>query len=215
MTDVLSERFGALADRTDDSNWPDVRRRARRRARLVVPAALVAAAVVAAGAVAATGHWIFSAHARSVTASTHVRVGNTTYRASITMKGAGKICFSIAPPNKPPSWDRYCSDVGGNLTLHSENGTMVTLLAPGPAFRAISLRVRGGEVVAGASIDFARRIELTDAKGRVYSTQTIAAPRGTKTPFRFWAIGLEGTTASAIAAYDARGLAIRKTITVK
>ena len=45
MTDILFERFAVLADLTDESDWLDVRRRARRRHLHIVVAA--AAAVVA------------------------------------------------------------------------------------------------------------------------------------------------------------------------
>lgn len=212
MTDVLAERFAVLADLGDDSDWLDVQRRARRRARFVLPAALVASAVLAVAAVAASSHWIFSTHARQVTAQTRVTVAGKTYRISISTKGAGSMCFSIAPPGKSTGWDSYCGSFGGALNFTDGAGKEVTVVAPGPAFRAIQLKVPGGEVVAGASIGFARRISLTDANGHVYSTQTVAGPRGTKTPLRFWAIGLKGTTARAIAAYDARGRAIEQSL---
>ena len=45
MTDILFERFAALADLTDESDWLDVRRRARRRHLSIVVAAAAAAAV--------------------------------------------------------------------------------------------------------------------------------------------------------------------------
>jgi len=206
MTDVLAERFAALADAHDDSDWLDVLRRARRR-RFVLPVALVAAAVVAAGAVAASGHWTFTTHAQHVTATTNVSVGGKAYRVSLTTEGAGVACFTIAPPGR-----RSCAVVGsGTLTIKDGNNWM-TLAAPGPPFHAVRLRVPGGQIIAGASIAFARRIAIYDAHGRVYSTQTVAAPRGTKTPFRVWAIGLKGTTARVIVAYDARGREIRETL---
>ncbi|HZS61758.1 MAG TPA: hypothetical protein VFA43_20965 [Gemmatimonadaceae bacterium] len=56
MTDILAERFEAIADPTDDSDWRDVRRRARlttdRPIRPLLVAALIGAAIAAAPALA-------------------------------------------------------------------------------------------------------------------------------------------------------------------
>ena len=53
--DLLGERFEALAERRDDSDWLDVRRRARRRSRRVRGALLVASATLLAILFAAPG----------------------------------------------------------------------------------------------------------------------------------------------------------------
>ncbi len=55
MSDILADYFDAIADRTDDSDWQDVRRRAagsRRPVRSLLAAAFVGAAVAAAPALA-------------------------------------------------------------------------------------------------------------------------------------------------------------------
>jgi hypothetical protein len=75
----------------------------------------------------------------------------------------------------------------------------------------VPLDVPGGQIWVGATLGFARRVAITDTKGRVHATTAIAAPHGTKTPFRYWVIALDGS-ARAITAYDDRGHSIRKAL---
>lgn len=185
MTDVLHERFAALADSTDDSDWLDVRRRARGRRRWVVPYVAASAAVVAAAAVAASGGWIFSTNGPRLTAVTHVSLHGTTWRVELT---------------------RLCLRVSGTASAHDCGRRL------GPPFGAQHVDVAGGQIWAGETVGFTRRISITDAAGTAHTATAVKAPRGTKTPFRYWVIALDGTTAKSIAAYDARGRAIRKTL---
>src|SRR5690348_15198390 len=93
MTDTLAERFAALADLHDDSDWLDVRRRARRRTRFALPAALVAAAVLTAAAVAATGGWLFSGSDGRLVGVTHLTLHGQSWRVTLTEQKLGKTSF--------------------------------------------------------------------------------------------------------------------------
>jgi hypothetical protein len=192
MTEVLFDRFAPLADPTDDSDWLDVRRRARRYRRLVVPAAAAAAAVIATAAVAGGG-WVFSTRDHHVTAATTVSLKGRTWRVSITSLRLGRLCFHVSGAPGP-----------GRTTC---NGGIGPLGRVRP-FGAVPLDVPGGQIWVGAALGFARRIAITDATGRVHTTSAIAAPRGTKTPFRYWVIALAGE-GRTITAYDGRGHTIR------
>jgi hypothetical protein len=194
MTDVLIERFAALADTTNDGDWLDVRRRARRgRSRYAVPALAAAAAVVAAAALAAGGGWLFSARNREVTAVTHVQLHGQDWRVSVTTGGRLRFCVRASQAGNP-ALSTGCSGKPGRM---------------GPPFGARHLDVTGGQIWVGATVGFTRRIAITDTAGKVH---TATAVRGTKTPFRYWIIALDGTNAQSIAAYDARGRVIRKTV---
>jgi hypothetical protein len=198
MTDILLERFTAVADRTDDSDWLDVRRRAhgRRRRRAVGPiAALATTAAVAAAALAAGNGWIFRSHDRSVTAASDVSLHGRTWHVTLTMRpfgGLSRLCVRLSSSGSPA--------VAGGC------GKAPSRLL-GPPFGARHFDVDGGQIWVGATIGFTRRIAGAD--GHVYSTAAIRAPRGTKTPFRYWALAV-GSRARSITAYDARGRAITK-----
>ncbi|MGN6798106.1 MAG: hypothetical protein ACTHKS_08155 [Gaiellaceae bacterium] len=197
MTDILVERFAALADPTDDSNWLDVRRRARRaQTRVAVAAAVLAATVAVATALAAGSGWVFNTHQHRVTAATSLSLNGSTWKVSITSGAFGRLCFRISGASATPS--AACTGrLGG---LHHAR-----------PFGAVVSKISGGQLWAGASIGFARRISITTTEGRSYTADTMAAPKGTKTPFRYWAIAVTGT-ASSITAYDAHGRSIRKSL---
>ena len=198
MSDVLHARFAALTDRTDDSDWLDVRRRARCRSRRVsVPLASAAAAIITAAALGAGGTWLFSSHDREVTAVTHVDVRGQTWRVALTTRAGtalSRLCVQLSRPDGS-TVDRGCGPAFSRLL--------------GPTFGARHFAVEGGEIWAGATAAFARRVVITDADGHMHSARTIAAPRGTKTRFRYWAVGL-GSRARAIAMYGADGRVLRK-----
>jgi hypothetical protein len=189
MTDVLAKRFEALAG-SAEGDWHDVRRRARRaRARLAVPAAAVAAAIAAAAALAATGGWVFSTSDRHVTATTHVVLRGQTWNVSVTTAGR-RVCFEVSAPDHP-SPRASCVGLGANRRAEP--------------FGALALAVPGGQIWVGVTVGFARRIAITDAAGHAYSAPAVAAPKGTKTPFRYWAVAVAGTRARSITAYGANG----------
>jgi hypothetical protein len=186
MNDVLAARFAALADTRDDSDWLDVRRRARRtHRRVAVAVAAGVAAVIATAAVAAGGGWIFSAHGPRLTAVTRVSLHGTTWRVELT---------------------RLCLRVSGGATAQDCGRALP------PPFGARHVDVDGGQIWAGETVGFARRISIADAAGTVHTASAVKAPRGTKTPFRYWVIALDGTKATSITAYDAHGRTLRKTL---
>jgi hypothetical protein len=194
MTDALLERFAALADPTDDSDWLDVRRRARRtRKRAALAATAAAAVVVVTAALAAGSRWVFSTHDHRVTAATSVALSGRTWHVSITSGTFGRTCVRLtgSTPNRTTCTSRLKE------------------LGRARPFGAIGLPVPGGQIWVGASIGFARRVVITNAEGRRYTATATAAPKGTRTPFRYWAVAVAGTGTS-ITAYDAQGRSIRK-----
>ena len=199
MTDLLEARFAALADGVDDSDWLDVRRRARRRSRgLALPFAAAGAAIAAAAALGAGGNWLFSSHDRQVTAVTHVSLHGHSWRIVLTTHEGNwlsPLCVSLARPGM--------AVIDGGC-----RGWALSRLG-GPSFGARHFEVEGGQIWTGATVPFARRIVITDTRGIVHSTRAIAAPHGTKTPFRYWAIALD-TRARSIAVYGARGRVLTK-----
>ena len=202
MTDVLTERFAALADLNDDSDWLEVRRRARRRRTgVAVPAAIAAAlALLAAAAVAAGNGWLFTSHDRQVTAETHVAFRGQTWRVTLTTRSGSwlsRVCVRVSRP-------------GGSTISTGCGASSPTALRP--PFGARHVDVAGGQIWAGATAPFIRRIVITDAAGRPHSTRTIGAPRGTKTPFHYWVVALDSSTGRSIVAYDSKGRAIRKAL---
>lgn len=198
MTELLEARFAALADRTDDSDWLDVRRRARRRRRgLALPAAAAAAAIVAAASLAAGGTWLFSSHDRQVTAVTHVSLNGHTWRVALTLRAGNwqsRLCVQLSRPGAP-AISGGCGPAASRLV--------------GPPFGARRFGVDGGQIWTGATVGFARRISITDTRGQVYTARAIAAPRGTKTPFRYWALALKAP-ARSISVTGANGRSITK-----
>lgn len=198
MTNVLHDRFGALADRDDDSDWGDVRRRARgRRGPVVAPLTTLAAAALAAAALAAGNGWLFRSHDRAVTAVSTVSLHGRTWHVTLTTRPLGGL-------------SRFCVHLSGpaGATVAGGCGKAPSRLL-GPPFGARHFDVDGGQIWVGATVGFTRRIAITGTDGHVYSTVTIRAPRGTKTPFRYWALAL-GSRARSITAYSARGRAISK-----
>ena len=187
MTDTLAERFAALADTNDDSDWLDVRRRARRRGRLALPLAAALAAAFAVAAVAGSGGWFFADNGHAVRATTQVVVHGRTWHVSVS-----RLCATVSSPGQP-----------------SQSNCHTPL---GPPFGARSFDVDGGQIWVGTPLRFIRSISITDARGGVHTVSTTAPPRGTKTPTRYWVIALHGTKAASISARDSRGHTFRKTV---
>jgi hypothetical protein len=197
MTDLLLERFAELADDTDDSDWDEVRRRARRR--YAVPVLAVAAATVTAAAVAGTSGWLFTSHDRQVTAVTYVAFHGGRWRIALSTRAGhwlSRPCVRFTRPG------------GATIAAGCSGATNLGLGLP---FSAEHVVVDGGQIWAGATPAFVRRIAITDDAGDVHSTPTAAAPRGTRTPFRYWVVALDGN-ARVITAYGAGGRAFRRTL---
>lgn len=198
MTDALFERFAALAD-NEAGDWSEVRRRARgARLRLAVPAAAIAAAIAAAAALAATGGWVFSTSDRQVTARTSVVVAGRTWHVSYSAGTRMHAVFCLRASSTGIAARSRCTEMGrGSPRL-------------GPPLGAMKLAVPGGQIWAGATVGFTRRVAITDAAGNVHKAQAVRPPKGTKTPLRYWVIAL-ASPARTITSYGANG----RTITTK
>ena len=200
MNDVVSERFTALADLSDGVDWHDVRRRARRgRARVVVPVAAGVAAAVAAGTFAASSGWIFSSSDRQVTARANVVVAGRTWQVSYSASTRAHAVFCLRASSPRTAARSRCAEMGpGSPRL-------------GPPLGGLRLAVPGGQIWAGATVGFTRRVAITDAAGHVHTARAVRPPKGVKTPFRYWVIALGASPARSITSYGSNG----RTITTK
>ena len=197
MTDALAERLAAYGSTKDDSDWLDVRRRARRRrTRVSIPVAAAVAAAITAIALAAGGGWLFRTHDHQVTARTDVRLGSRTWHVSYTADAGYRGEFCATASTAGTTARRACKEMGpGSPHL-------------GPPLGAMKLIVPGCQIWVGATVGFARRIAITDAAGVSHAAQAVHAPKGAKTPFRYWAIAIPASTARSITAYGADGRSI-------
>jgi hypothetical protein len=199
MTDVLGQRLRALADATHDSDWLDVRRRARPRPRrpLLLAAAAALAATVAAASLAAGSGWLFRSHDRQVTAETQLTLHGRTWTVSLTSRSGNWL-------------SRFCVRVEqkGGAAISGGCGRATSRLV-GPPFGARHFDVDGGQIWVGATLGYVRSVAITDARGHVHRTRATAPPRGTRTPFRYWALALDAP-ARSITARLANGRALTR-----
>jgi hypothetical protein len=193
MNDAFAERFDALADRTDDFDWLDVRRRARGRTRFVLPTAAAVAAIAAASAFAATSGWVFSSNSRQVTAQRDVAVAGRTWDVSYSASTRLHAVFCLRATSPGAATRSRCVEMGpGEPRI-------------GPPLDGLKLSVPGGAIWAGALVGFTRRVAITDAAGHVHTALAVRPPRGTKTPFRWWLITLGASPARSITSYGSNG----------
>jgi hypothetical protein len=187
MTDLLAERFALLADTTDDSDWLDVRRRARRARRFALPvAALVAAALVGATALAAGGGWLFKGRGGEVTATRTLFFRGTTYRLTVNKLAGDLVCTHL-----DDSQGRRLATGCGVPVLGEKPAYHRPHVPPIPLSFATSnfgVAVPGGEIWFGAARSNVARVTLRNAAGRMLATGTTAAPPSLKTKLRFWSI---------------------------
>jgi hypothetical protein len=206
MNDVLADRLSALVDTRDDSNWRDVRRRARRsRPRYVAApvAAAAAAAVVAAAALGAGSGWLFTKQDDGANGSTQIRFHDETWSLMSFMTNDGRwVSLDLVRAGKAVAR----ASGGSALTVKGvPQGLLQKGAAVGPAFGARFLEDRGGQIWFGDARPEVASIQITDRRGRVYRTTT-AAPQGSiRVAFRLWVVGLPASTAVTIAGFDARG----------
>jgi len=217
MTDLLAERFAAFADVTDDSNWLDVRRRARRGRRRFVPLIAAAAAViVVAAALAAGGGWLFTKGGGEVQGTTHVQFHGKTYTAQALMdKGGRSFCILLVPHQAISLADDLNNSVargcgGSVLTVKGLPQSLLPSSAPtGPAFGALNFDQGRGQIWFGDTRPTIDTIAITDTHGHVFRTQT-AAPASMQTAFRIWIVALPTSTAQTIAGYDKHGTLVQR-----
>ncbi len=200
MTDLLAERFAALADTTDDRDWLDVRRRARRGRRLVLPAAALVTAAAAAAALAAGG-WLFTAHSNGVTATRTIAFHGSRYTLTVDTFSDGMLCLKLEGlrARKPIS---LC-DVP--VPLDSEARRRFTTWLP---LDTLKIGVPGGQIAFGAARHDITKITVTNSAGRTFATTTVATRPPARSSIRFWAIAAPGRIGS-ITAFNASGRVVK------
>ncbi|HEY3962726.1 MAG TPA: hypothetical protein VGL84_09380 [Gaiellaceae bacterium] len=207
MTDVLAERFAAFVNTTDDGDWLDVQRRARRsRRRFLVSAVLVATAVCATAAFAANS-WLFPRTPDSVTAITHVQFHNASWRIYLTVTPDRAFCATLTRGDArrtPGGCNIWVKPIP--LIVRSTNSFHIQLATP--PFDGLRHVDGRGELWYGVAQGNVARISITDANGHVTSTETVSAPKTTR---RFWALPLPSSHAMFLSGYDASGRLIRRT----
>jgi hypothetical protein len=213
MTDLLAERFAPLVDLADDSDWLDVRRRARRgRRRFVLPMAAAAAAIVVAAAIAANGGWLFTKDSQGgVWGTTHVQFHGKTWTVQTLMLNRGRFFCLLLLPDRDIS-HRVAEGCGvSTLTVKGMPQKLLPPRAPtGPPFGAAYFDQGGdGQVWFGDARPTIAMIAITDSRGRVFRTQTVA-PSNLKTAFRIWIVALPSSTGLTIAGYDTHGKLVQK-----
>jgi hypothetical protein len=215
MTDILAERFAAIADTTSTGDWLDVRRRARRPRRHVALAiTAAAAAVAAAAALAAGGGWLFTKHGVLTTGATQVQFHGKNYTLHALLLGQGRMfCLELSEGSRMrlPAIASGCGV--STLTIKGLPQRLLRPSAPtGLPFGAKNWDQGGGQVWFGDARPDVASIEIVDANGRTVRAQT-AAPPTAKTAFRLWVIALPSSTGRTIAGYDAHGkLVLRRSI---
>lgn len=219
------ERISPLADALAESpDWQQVVRRRfadersrraawvgtrRRRARKVVPVAAVVAACLAAVAVAASGGWLFNGHGQQIVGITHVTVQGRSWRVTLTqltrLHHATVSTLLVQASSGKMTLSPKAEGVGGFTPLQ-------LLVRPFTAVRGPF--VPGGQIWAGITRSTIRTVSITDYAGHVYTTNTIAAPGATKTPYRYWALGVSGEgLATFLTTRDVNGKSIRWRLT--
>jgi hypothetical protein len=212
MTDLLAERFAPLVDLTDDSDWLDVRRRVRRgRRRFVLPMAAAGAAIVVAAAIAANGGWLFTKDSQGgVWGTTHVQFHGKTWTVQALMLNRGRFFCLLLLPDRDIS-HRVAEGCGvSTLTVKGMPQKLLPPRAPtGPLFGAAYFDRAHGQIWFGDTRPTIATIAITDSRGRVFRTQTVA-PSSLKTAFRIWIVALPSSTGQTIAGYTTDGTLVQK-----
>jgi hypothetical protein len=207
MIDPLAERFFPLEDFSDDSDWLDVRRRARRGKPIVVIVVVAVAVVLAAAALAATNSWLFDAEHGRTTGETTVSLHGHTYAIELQLWRDGRY-FGLHLFGDRAHTHELIAAYGGSI-LAAPNAPAVPLIPrlkpTGQAMFGMSYRVDGGEIWFGDARPEVAKIVVLDTRGHAAETATVAPPRAFKTAFRFWALALPSSYGRTIVAYDAHG----------
>ena len=200
MSDVLAERFAAIADRADDGSWRDVRRRARvgvGRRRVAVLVVALAGAVAAAAALAVNGGWVFkrAPSAEPSFARTFPFQG-ASWSVVGYLDGDGRVsCFSVGRTEALLARRERCSI---HLTRPRRSSRPIT---------KTGWSSRGGEIWFGDARPSVARVAVTDTRGRTFTAPAVTAPTlpDPIVRFRLWLIALPSSKAVSIAAYDRHG----------
>jgi hypothetical protein len=201
MSDLLADRFLAIADLADDGDWREVRRRARPAVRRWQVTLLVAtaAAVVAAVALAANDGWVFS---RAAYAEPSFSRSFTFQGASWSVAGYltsdGEVsCFRLGPKRTGGAAPMTC-----RVHLETPPG-----LASAPEGTTIGYDHRAGQVWFGDAPSRVARVEITDSRGKKHWSAAVVTPTLPEPTnrFRLWLILLPSSTAISVAGYDRHG----------
>jgi hypothetical protein len=227
MTDLLAERLAAFVDHTDDSDWSDVCRRARKscshlalvdsravphvRGRSprfgrpsVLAVAVATAVIVSAAAFAANGGWWFSKTGSESFGTTQVQFHGRMLALNAMFSSDGRSFCLLLQDDQAIMSTYLASGCGGSVL--AVRGLPQRLLpdppAPsGPPFGATYFEQGGGQVWFGDARPEVAAITITDTHGLSFSTRTVG-PKSIKTAFRFWVIALPSSSAAAIAGFD-------------
>lgn len=185
MNDVLADRFAAVADSHDDSDWKAL----RPRRRWPVVAAVVAAGVVAAVAVAAVdGNWHFVRSHRTVDASTTVELNGHRYSVAVYLAPNSTNGVTVALKN------------AHSFVLMSAAGA-ITRTRCQAVIGSNAYWTKDGAILFGISSERVRKV-------RVGSVTTDTVDAGAYLT-RVWALATPGRP-KTIDALDAKGHLLRK-----
>jgi hypothetical protein len=164
----------------------------------VLALAVAGAACAAAVAFAAGGGWLFSSHGQQIVGITHVALQGKPWRVTLKQEARRDGTSLLVV---------YASR--GKMESTRAGGVFPSARSFGEPFAALEVYVPGGQIWAGTTRSTIRRISITYYSGRVYTTDTIAAPRRAKTPYRYWALAVPGVApAASLTTQDVNGKAI-------
>lgn len=195
MIDPLAERFFPLEDLEDDSDWLDVRRRARRTKPIVLIVIVAVAVVVAAAALAAANTWVTAPQYGQPTGERTVTFHGHRYTIKLSLLDRGGRFFAMLLYDHGDRRDELVASYGGGFLP----------VAHPPTVSPASYRSGGGEIWYGDARAKVARVVVVDVHGRRFSADTSAVQARFGARFRFWSLPLQSSYARAILGYDAGG----------
>ena len=205
MSDLLADRFLAIADLADDGDWGDVRRRAganARHRRVPLLAAALAAVVVTAVAFAASGGWIFkrAPYAEPSFAKTFSFQGASWSLVGYLDGNGGLTCFSVGRTDALLSARPECR-------IHLMTPPGFSPFSANEPLRELDWAHGRGEVWFGEARATVARVSITDSRGHTFTAPAVSAPTlpDPTAHYRLWLIALPTSWAVSISAYDRHG----------
>ena len=199
MIDPLAERFFPLEDLEDDSDWLDVRRRARRTKPIVLIVIVAVAVLVAAAALAAADTWVMSPQYGQPTGERTVTFHGHRYTIKLSLLDGGGRFFAMLLSDRGDRREELVASYGGGFLPAADPE------ADAPAVSPASYRSGGGEIWYGDARAKVARVVVVDVHGRRFTADTSAAQARFGSRFRFWSLALQSSYARTILGYDADG----------
>jgi hypothetical protein len=194
MTDVLAERFAAVADDLDDGDWREIARRGNRRRLTAGAIAFVALAAVAA-ALAANDRWHFfdqgNGDVKAVTTIDYAG-GRWTVELEVAPSGLGGATEIL----RSPAGKVVASAMGGPL-LTPRGRTHVLV-------ESSTYADRHGTIAFGLAAKEISAIRVVRRGGKTTSVATVAARPQLLGAARVWAVAVRGRI-SYLEALDEHG----------